>query len=166
MEKYTIRKVMQGDENALAFIQTESWKAAFNDIVQEDLLAKCTELDRVKNMYRQLLTEEKGKGYLLEVNGKPHCIAYWDSARESDMSEYAELICIHSLQDNWCKGYGSKMMERILNDVRDIGFSKIMLWVFEKNYRAIAFYKKYGFKATERKQESLGNTEIMYEKIL
>lgn len=58
------------------------------------------------------------------------------------------------------------MMERILNDVRDIGFSKIMLWVFEKNYRAIAFYKKYRFKATERKQEGLGNTEIMYEKIL
>lgn len=166
MEEYTIRKVMQGDENALAFIQTESWKAAFKDIVQEDLLARCTELDRVKNMYRQLLTEEKGNGYLLEVNGKPHCIAYWDSARESDMSEYAELICIHSLQDNWHKGYGSKMMERILNDVRDIGFSKIMLWVFEKNYSAIAFYTKYGFKATERKQECLGNTEIMYEKIL
>lgn len=166
MEEYIIRKVMQGDENALAFIQTESWKAAFNGIVQEDLLARCTELDRVKNMYRQLLIEEKGKGYLLEVNGKPHCIAYWDSTRESDMSEYAELICIHSLQDNWHKGYGSKMMERILDDVRDMGFPKIMLWVFEKNYRAIAFYKKYGFKATERKQENLGNTEIMYEKIL
>ena len=33
------------------------------------------------------------------------------------MTGYAELICIHSLQDNWRKGYGSKMMEQILRDM-------------------------------------------------
>lgn len=164
MNEYIIRKVTNGDEKALAFIQTESWKSAFKGIVQEELLSKCTELDRAKNMYRSLLLKEKGNGYLLEVNGKPHCIAYWNSSRESDMSEYAELICIHSLEDNWHKGYGSKMMERVLSDVKDSGYSKIMLWVFEENSRAIGFYKKYGFVPNGRKQASFGTTEIMFEK--
>ena len=50
MNEYIIRKVTNGDEKALAFIQTESWKSAFKGIVQEELLSKCTELDRAKNM--------------------------------------------------------------------------------------------------------------------
>ena len=37
-----IRKVQHGDENNLAYIQTESWKEAFKDIVPADLLSKCT----------------------------------------------------------------------------------------------------------------------------
>ena len=36
-----IRTVQHGDENNLAYIQTESWKEAFKDIVPADLLSKC-----------------------------------------------------------------------------------------------------------------------------
>ena len=32
-----IRKVQHGDENNLAYIQTDSWKEAFKDIVPADL---------------------------------------------------------------------------------------------------------------------------------
>ena len=41
-----IRKVQQGDANALAYIQTESWKAAFAGILDAEMLAKCTDIDR------------------------------------------------------------------------------------------------------------------------
>ena len=40
----TIRKVKPGDESALAYIQTESWKAAFAHILEPDVLAKNTDL--------------------------------------------------------------------------------------------------------------------------
>ena len=34
----SIRKVQQGDANALAYIQTESWKAAFAGITMRSLV--------------------------------------------------------------------------------------------------------------------------------
>ena len=37
-----IRTVQYGDENNLAYIQTESWKEAFKDIVPDDLFSECT----------------------------------------------------------------------------------------------------------------------------
>ena len=40
--EYTIERVKLGDEEALAYIQTESWKAAFKDILCADMLQKCT----------------------------------------------------------------------------------------------------------------------------
>ena len=166
MQDYIIRKVVQGDEVSLAYIQTESWKAAFKGIIPDDLLKKYTEISPVITMYQKLLDDNRGNGYILEIDGKPHCIAWWDATREVDMQGYAELICIHSLQDNWRKGYGNKMMERVLRDVKEAGFTKIMLWVFEENKNAIKFYEANGFEASGRKQPAMGAIEVMYVKVL
>ena len=163
---YIIRKVQHGDAKYLAYIQTNSWNTAFAGIVPDDVLEKCTEIAQIESMYSGLLNENKGNGYILEVDGQPHCMAYWDASREGDMPGYAEIICIHSLQDKWHQGYGSKMMEHLLSDIHHAGFSKVMLWVFEKNTRAVNFYKKHGFSTNGRHQESFGAIEVMYEKWL
>lgn len=163
---YNIRRVQSGDEQTLAYIQTESWKAAFCDILAGDVLEKHTDLGRAKAMYGRLLAEGKGNGYILETEGKAHCIAYWDKARDSDMADSAEIICIHSLQDNWRKGFGSRMMDRLLNDIAAAGYSKVVLWVFEENRRARGFYEAMGFGVTERIKPALGTREICYEKYL
>ena len=159
-----IRPASAGDEARLAYIQTESWKAAFASIVPEDLLAKATDLEHATAMYRRLLASGKGHGYILELDGKPHCIAWWDATREKDMPGFAELICIHSLRENWRKGCGKMMMERILGDMERAGYAKIMLWVFEDNVRAIRFYEALGFVASGKKQPALGAVEEMYIK--
>lgn len=122
-----IRKVQQGDEFDLAYIQTESWKAAFKDILSAEILQMSTNLNRATAMYKRLLDENIGNGYILEVDSHPHCIAWWDTARDNDMPDYAELICIHSLQDNWRKGFGTQMMSRVMGDMRAAGYDKVML---------------------------------------
>ena len=71
----SIRRVQPGDEAALALIQTESGKAAFASILDRETLARCTNLDRATAMYAGLIAEKKGNGYLLSVDGQPHCIA-------------------------------------------------------------------------------------------
>lgn len=159
-----IRPVRPGDEAILAHIQTESWKSAFGHILAADLLEKYTCPEPSRQMYRKLLESEKGHGYILELDGAPHCIAWWDQSRTKAMPDYAELICIHSLPENRCKGYGSRMMEFILSDMAKAGYHKVMLWVFEKNLSAIAFYKKHGFLPNGQRQEAFGCTEIMLTK--
>ena len=58
------------------------------------------------------------------------------------------------------------MLERVLADVKNAGYSKIMLWVFDNNVRAIKFYEAHGFAASGRKQPALGAVEEMYLKEL
>lgn len=163
-DNYLIRKVASDDAEVLAYIQTESWKAAFKDVLAEDVLIRCTNLDRATQMYQRLLKEQKGNGYILEINGKGHCIAWWDVSREEDMPGFAELICIHSLPDNWGKGYGSKMMDKVLEDISEAGYTKVMLWVFEENERAKQFYEAKGFVKSEKSKVSLNAVEVMYVK--
>ena len=163
---YTIEKVKLGDESLLAYIQTESWKAGFKDILDPDTLTKCTNIDKATAMYKRLLEQNIGNGYILKVDDRPHCIAWWDTARDSDMHGYAEIICIHSLSDNWSKGYGSKMMKTVLNDIKIAGYSKVMLWVFEENKRARCFYEKHGFVTEGKIKPNIEPKEICYEKNL
>lgn len=159
-----IRKVQQGDANALAYIQTESWKAAFAGILDAEILAKCTNIDRATAMYQGLLDENKGNGYLLTVDGKPHCIAYWDAARDSEFVGKAELICIHSLPDNWRKGFGSQMMDLVLMDIKKSGYSEVVLWVFRDNLRARAFYEAKGFARKGIAKPAFDTEEVLYSK--
>ena len=163
---YEIRRVKQGDAEALGAVQTASWKAAFRGILSEEMLEKLTDPQKAAVMYRRLLADGTGNGYIGEINGKAHCIAYWDKARDADMPQYAEIICIHRLPDNWRKGYGGQMMDRLLADIAQAGFDKVMLWVFTENARARAFYEAKGFCSTDKIQPAFGTTEICYVKEL
>ena len=161
-----IRRVQVGDGPALAYIQTESWKAAFQNILDKKTLDRCTNIERATSMYEKLLEENKGNGYILTLDGQPHCIAWWDTARDPDLYGKAELICIHSLPQNWRKGYGSLMIDRVLADIKDSGFSEVVLWVFVDNIIARKFYESKGFCATEHLKQVLGAQEICYSKSL
>ena len=161
-----IRKVKVGDANTLAFIQTESWKSAFNRILSKEDLDRYTDVNRAITLYIKLLNENIGNGFILTIDENPHCIAYWDKTRDDEMEGYSEIICIHSLCDNWRKGYGTEMMNHILSDIKNSGFSKVMLWVFKENHRARKFYERHGFVLTEKSKEFSNAIEVMYCKDL
>ena len=161
-----IRSVRPGDAPQRAHIQTESWKAAFQQIIPIDILSEYTDPESVTRMYEHLLTHGIAHGYILELDGAPHGIAWWDAAREPDMSGTAELICIHSLPAHWHQGYGKLLLEKVLRDVKSAGYSSILLWVFDANLPAIRFYRSLGFTASGRKRPSFGSVEEMYTKTL
>ena len=163
---YTIERAKQGDENVLAYIQTESWKAAFRDILDFDTLKRCTDPEKAAAMYRKLLERNVGNGYVLKVDGMPHCIAWWDAARDDNWTGYAELICIHSLKNRWREGYGSRMMETVLQDIAGAGYKRVMLWVFKDNVRVRRFYEAQGFTTEEKQKPGIVPVEICYEKML
>ena len=114
MSGLNIRRAIPGDERVLAYIQTESWKAAFGDILSAEELARCTNLQKAEQMNHRVLRREGCSMAIKLVVNRPHCIAAWGKNRCGLGDTVGELICIHSLQENWAKGYGSAMMEYVL----------------------------------------------------
>ncbi len=159
-----IRKAKLGDEKILAFIQTESWKSAFADIISAEDMERCTDIAKAKAMYENVLKSGYAEMSILEIDGKPHCIAAWSKARNPQFSDCAELICIHSLSENRGKGYGSMMINHILKEIQCSEYDSVILWVFEKNTRARTFYEKHGFELTDNTQISYDAVEVMYRK--
>ena len=161
-ENVSIRRARLGDEAVLARIQTESWKAAFAGILDRETLTSRTELNRAEAMYLRTLQQDMGRGYILFLDDHPHCIAWWDAARDARLEGKAEIICIHSLPDKWRRGYGSRMMDFLLSDIRSAGYAEAVLWVFRDNLRARAFYEAKGFRLTDLSATALGAQEVLY----
>jgi len=166
MDNVIIRKAVPGDERALAFIQTESWKAAFAGILSPEELERCTNLQKAEEMYHSVLRREGCNVAIELVDGVPHCIAAWGKNRCDLGDTVGELICIHSLRNNWAKGYGSAMMEYVLAQLQQANYEFVILWVFKDNKRARKFYEKHGFELTEQKKLANGIAELMYRKVL
>ncbi len=166
MEEIIIRPAHPGDEEILAYIQSQSWKAAFSAILPAEKLADLTQMDRTIAMYQRVLRNPGIYLLIEEVDGKAHCIAAWSKNRCGLDDSTAELICIHSLQERWHKGYGSKMMEYVLSDMKAAAFSAVILWVFEENHRARSFYEKHGFALCEQRQNSFDAVEVQYRRTL
>ena len=117
-------------------------------------------------MYHNVLRRDGCNMAIEFVDGKPHCIAAWGKNRCDLGDTVGELICIHSLQNNWAKGYGSAMMEYVLAQLQQAQYESVILWVFEDNKRARKFYEKHGFELTEQKKLANSITELMYIKTL
>lgn len=166
MDNVFIRKAIPGDEQVLAYIQTESWKAAFAGILSPEELERCTNLEKAEQMYHSVLRREGCTMAIEFVDDHPHCIAAWGANRCDLDDTVGELICIHSLQNNWAKGYGSEMMEYVLAQLQQANYESVILWVFEDNKRARKFYEKHGFELTGRTKAYNGITEVMYRKKL
>lgn len=94
MNRIQIRQAAIGDENILAQIQVESWRAAYADILPREKLEKHLEQERIEQMYRRVLTGQQLRGSLLLLNDCPHCMAFWGSFRaEQPIPGWAELVC-------------------------------------------------------------------------
>lgn len=166
MHNIEIRRANIGDENVLAYIQTESWKSAFCDILDSEELEKRTNLLYVQEMYKRVLSNSAINIYIEFVDGNPHCIAGWSKNDCNLGDSVAELICIHSLQSGWRQGFGSAMMNYVLNDIKEQGYTQVVLWVFEQNVSARRFYEKHGFQFANQTKNLRGALEMRYCKPL
>jgi ribosomal protein S18 acetylase RimI-like enzyme len=62
-------------------------------------------------------------------------------------------------RNNQGKGHGNKLLETILNEIRDMGYSEVTLNSNTCNHAAISLYKKYGFVEIDK-----CNTDIIMRK--
>lgn len=165
MKNLELRKAVLGDEEMLAVIQVQSWRSAFRDILSPEDLTHYTDLEKVQEMYNYVLSQTPTHIWIVSIDGQPHAMAAWGDNRDGFDSDMAELICIHSLPNNWRKGYGSCLMRQVLTDIQQAGYRGVVLWVFEKNSRARQFYEKHGFSSTEQTRANFNATERLYRKI-
>ena len=163
MPEWIIRPAVPEDTPVLARIQTEAWKAAFGGILSPEALAQATNPEEAQAMHAFVLEHQLAHVSLQCIDGTPQGMTAWSDNRDNLGCDTAELICIHSLPQFWGHGYGAHMIQHALEEAKHAGYVRLVLWVFEGNERARRFYEKHGFHLTERKQENLGATEVMYE---
>ncbi|HEX9386076.1 MAG TPA: GNAT family N-acetyltransferase [Anaerolineales bacterium] len=109
----------------------------FNELSQPDIIFLIAESENVPIGYAQLILNSRDEA----IQGtKP-----------------LEIRRIYASQEHLGEGVGKELMQATINEARQRGCDGVWLGVWEKNQRAIDFYKKWGFREVGTHVFSVGN---------
>ena len=75
-----------------------------------------------------------------------YCFVAAPGREEPEGSRVAELVAIYVDPGRWRQGMGRALMERSIQEAARRGYEEIVLWTFERNGRARAFYDELGWR--------------------
>lgn len=147
-----ISSLTKDDIKNQALVHCLSFRKAYKGIIPDSFLDDFTVEKREK-----FFTDEYEK-YKDTFTIKEHetliGFATLGKNRDSDKDDsVGEVWGIYIHPDYWGKGYGSKLFDFSISELRKRGYKEITLWVFEKNQRARTFYEKKGFSFDGTKKE-------------
>jgi len=114
-------------ENIDAYLKRSfSPEIQFNELSQPDVIFLIAEIEDIPIGYAQLILDSKDEAI---KRTKP-----------------LEIRRIYTSQEYLGKGVGKELMQATISEAQQQGCDGIWLGVWEKNQRAIDFYKKWGFR--------------------
>lgn len=145
----------------ISTIYEKSWKYAYRNIIPQDFLddipaGKWADKITAEGVYSLILTEGDHM-----VGTASFCRSRWE-----EYSDYGEIISIYLLPEYIGRGYGGLLLRTCLEELKKLGFHRILLRVLEDNHRARTFYEKNGFTFSgDCQTEQIGGKtlqELMY----
>ena len=125
-------------ENTDAYLKASfSLEIQFNELSQPDNIFLIVESENIPIGYAQLI-----------MNSKDEAI---------NKTKPLEIRRIYASQEYLGKGVGKELMKATIEEARNRGCDCVWLGVWEKNQRAIDFYKKWGFREVGTHLFSVGD---------
>lgn len=143
-EEILIRKVEYEDIEQIVDINIKDWRKAYKGIIDDDILDNLNRNEKIKkwrehyNIGNVIVAEENGV-----VLG--YC-RYEDNAVYENTDIDSEIVALYVDHDKSGKGVGRKLVEYVMNDLRNKNKNKMIIWCLEKNENARKFYEKMGGK--------------------
>lgn len=130
----------EDDPLEISKIYESSWKYAYKGILSQDYL------DRIPTGHWANGINKAGLNSLVLIEHErligtaSFCQSRWEK-----YGDYGEIVSIYFLPNYIGKGYGRLLIRKCIEELKQCGFDKVLLWVLEDNHRARRFYEKNGF---------------------
>lgn len=148
MPSVEIRKATKDDATGIAQTHVESWQAAYTEILSAEVMESAN-LDERRASWSELLerNERTERVYVADFGGEIGGFAFTQPCRDDDVKteDVAELTALYLRPSFFGRGAGTALVEAALPDLRDAGFSEVILWVLEENAGARRFYDRTGW---------------------
>lgn len=157
-----IRHIDENDDlMSIREIYEKSWKSAYKGIVPMDYMESVP-----KERWGGKFGQNGRTDLVADCGDKLVGTASYCPSRWEKFSSCGEIVTIYLLPEYIGRGIGSQLMNACIQELEFMGYTEILLWVLEENYRARRFYEKHGFILTDEvMDDNIGGKplrEIMY----
>ena len=164
---YVIRKKEREDCKDTVHVVTVAWNETYKGIVPDDILTEMynNEDIRVEREYKNLENNDVHK-FVLEVDGKVVGFVNVGKSTDADYPDAGEIYAIYIIKKYQGYGYGRKMMETGIEELKKMGFKEMIISCLEGN-PTNEFYKYMGGNLVKKRIfERLNLPENVYYFVL
>lgn len=161
--EYKIRKQERDDCGEIAHIVTISWNETYKGIVLDEFLDNLNknEKERAKNCFEDF-NEKTNHQYVLEVENKIVGFINVGASDEIDFNNYGEIFALYIINGYKGFGFGKKLIEVGIKELKNMGFNKMIIGCLEEN-KSNEFFKHIGGKYIRKRNcEKLKLKENVY----
>lgn len=140
-----IRQAKIEDAVDIAEIHVDAWRITYKGIISNSFLQKLSKKIRADQWVKSL--SDTDNRTLVKINNDSKIIGWisFGVSRNDLSAETGEIYAIYFHPEFWGKGYGKQLLKAAEKELKQKGFTEIMLWVLELNHRAREFYKCTGY---------------------
>lgn len=156
MSLVTVRYATAADAELIADMSRTSFYEAFaKDNTQEDMDVFMNEQFTKESLMKEV---EMGEGIFMVASIDDEAVGYARLRLKNNLAheQAIEIARIYALDKAIGKGVGKALMQECINKANELQMKYIWLGVWEKNERAISFYKHWGFERFGEHQFLLG----------
>jgi len=158
-----VTKAAPADAFAVAEIVSQTWRAAYSEIIPKDELERfVTQPNRIERTEMRL-ADPSWYCYIARAGEEPcGIVSFCACTEDENRPGCAMLRQLFALPQYWDAGVGSALLKHALTEIRRQGYSTVALWVFEQNARARRFYEKHHFALDGTSDELMGAIVLRY----
>jgi GNAT superfamily N-acetyltransferase len=154
-----IRRATPADAPAIAAVQARTWRHAFADIVDPERMP--TVEDQAPRWVAHL--GAGGEVQVWDQDGR--VVGFVTAGPDREHAGVGELYAIYVDPPAQGAGVGSALLAAAEESLRDAGHREAILWTFEANGLARAFYERHGWEDDGGRQEHFA-PEVRYRRTL
>jgi len=139
-----IRKRKVEDCKEISQVVTVAWNETYKGIVPDWFLEelKSNEDERTKNSIEKF-DENNNNQLVLEVDGKVVGFANFGKSDDKEYENCGEIFALYIIGENKGKGYGRKLVNEAINELKKLGYNKMIIACLKGN-PTNEFYKHIG----------------------
>jgi RimJ/RimL family protein N-acetyltransferase len=142
--KFQIRRAVVDDASALAAVEIETWRTAYQHIMPRSFLERLSHTEKTdawrENLLKHAVSAHKR---ILVAVVEEKIIGFTRVGPVEDNMGLVYLLYV--LPQYWGHGVGTELMHAALGEMQVLNLTKASLWVLSDNKRARRFYEKHGW---------------------
>ncbi|HEX5563847.1 MAG TPA: GNAT family N-acetyltransferase [Sporosarcina sp.] len=152
-----VREALPGDAEGIARVHVDSWRTTYKGIVSESVLQNLSTEQRAENWRRGI---GKNPLYVAEdESGRIVGFATGGKERTGNYEADGELYAIYLLHEVHGKGIGKKLTQLIAQNLKEQGFTSMLVWVLEQN-PSKKFYESLGGQPVDEAMIEIGEEDF------
>ena len=159
MNNIKIRNIKKEDIPQVVDIQIRAWRTAYKGIIDDNYLANMNPEEKIKMREKDY---NENKFIVAEINNEivGFC-RYTDNINKTPETLEAdcELRALYVKPEVKHNGIGKKMFQYAVNEFKNMGKTKMVLWCLKDNVLARKFYEKMGGKIIKERLIHIGNRD-------